>query len=249
MTKKLTQRHALLSAAFLAVLIPAMGADCGVDTTGIVNGLTQPTTGAIQQAVSGQPGPVPELSVGSSATQVDANQTYNFGATAVGGQEPYYYYWMRSDEAGWSQGGPAFATTANFPANQTRTMYCQVVDSAGNQSNLVEITLSINQAAPPGCTSVAGSAWTSTYGNMTLRVSGSSVSGEDDHGETITGTLTKGDGACADCWTMIGRWKGVNNQGDLNWVFAPDLMSFSGGWGYDGSSWGGSWTGSRSSCN
>lgn len=252
----LNYRTSLMSLVLVAALLPLTGADCDTNTTGPLfnpGGQSTSTTGPIAQAISGQPGPIPELSVGASATQVDPNQTFSFGASVSGGQSPYYYFWMRSDEAGWSQGGPTWTTRADFPQNQTRTMYCQVVDSNYVESNLVEITLSITAASTePGCTTLTGASWTSNYGNITFTQNGNSLTGivkNYSTTETITGTLTQGDGACANCLKFKGRWVGANNQGDVDFVFEPNRMVFSGGYTYDGSSWGGSWYGSRSDCN
>ncbi len=255
MFKSNQHRASLLSFVLVAALLPLTGADCDTNATGPLfnpGGQSTSTSGPIAAAVNGQAGPVPELTVGASATQVDPNQTYNFGATVTGGQAPYYYFWMRSDEGGWSQGGPAFFTRADFPRNETRTMYCQVVDSNNVESNLVEITLSITSQPEPGCTTISGSSWTSDYGNITFVQNGANLTGTVTNYSTterLSGTLTQGDGACANCQKFTGRWVGVNNQGDVEFVFEPNRLVFSGSWKYDGSTWGGSWYGSRSNCN
>jgi hypothetical protein len=198
-----------------------------------------------------------QLSVGSSGTEAAEGQTISFGATATGGTPPYYYYWMLDSDGGWSQAGPTYAITANFPG-ESRIMYAQVVDSAGAQSNLVQIevkTTSQTTQQPNGCNTIAGT-WTTNYGTMILDMNGTGTNEAWGNTDDIRGTLTQGEGACSGCSVLTGTWvrRGAGNEsrrGAIRFVFEPDRKSFLGTWTYDPNTHPEAdyWSGYRDNCN
>src|SRR5437773_927240 len=101
MSKAIASRQ-IVVASFLALagLLAGTGADCeefGVldpANSGLLEHASTSTSGPIADAVNGTPAPVPELSVGASATQVNVGESVALAATVTGGTPPYYYYWM-----------------------------------------------------------------------------------------------------------------------------------------------------------
>lgn len=258
-------RNTSLSLVVLAGLVATTGSDCD-DSTGGMFDLdlnSTSTSGPIFDAINDNAGPIPELAVGASKSSFNPGDTIGFGASVRGGQAPYYYFWMRSDQAGWTQGGTNWSTVADFPSGQSRTVYAQVIDSNGIESNLVELTLTNGSQEKTGCDSIHGNTWMLSDGFFAyFKVNGDKVTGAvfgpgvalPVH--NIEGTLTRGEGACSDCTVLTGTWiqslaSWTDNPatGNIRYVFEPDNMSFIGRWSRAGEShWAGNWNGSRSDC-
>jgi hypothetical protein len=90
--------------------------------------------------------------------------------------------------------------------------------------------------------------WNTDFGKMVITQSGSTVHGEYDHDDGKLDGILSGK-------TLTGRWsespsyKGPSDAGGVVLTFSDNYASFSGTWGYDQASTGGSWSGTKASAS
>jgi hypothetical protein len=182
------------------------------------------------------------VSVSASATEVDSGQMVTLTSSTTGGTPPYYIYWMAEGDSGWTLGGISDVRTISGTPGQARTIYCQVVDTAGVNSNLAAVTITIRQAAGANCDAMGR--WRTAQGfvNFTSATGGTfgHVDGtfQDVADGMLVGGFSVGIEGCRDCTVFTGTWMGSDgNSGSVQFTFNNDCQTFDGKWSWAGNSY------------
>ncbi|MBI5863809.1 MAG: hypothetical protein HZB38_04750 [Planctomycetes bacterium] len=208
--------------------------------------------------------------------------TLTFTASATGGTPPYTYFWS-FDGAGWTTGSSSYSVTVSTDGYHTIDVVAR--DATGQDSDAVGIgNLYIESAdgatdtagitsggsstsggstndnagtSSSDCPSPQGTFPGSTWGDLTLVVSGSNNGGTSPvngtytyrHG-VVSGTLDWTQQKIAGTWTEYYDDGTLAGTGEFEWTFSGDYKWFSGWWKWSSSSAPvGNWGGSRSTCN
>jgi hypothetical protein len=186
----------------------------------------------------------PVVSLSVDRNYVTQGESVTVTATVTGGVPQYTYYWMLNGAAGYTEGGTTYTQVMDQAA--LRSVYCTVRDSIGTEPEepaSVQITVVEPEET---CTSPAGT-FVATYGDLTLAVSGSAVTGTYTYQDgSVTGTLNG--------HVVEGTWHEADAQagyqdGNFRWTFNEEWDGFDGLWNYTGdgplADTGWSWTGVR----